>query len=272
MGKLKANPSLVGTARTMPPDSFPLRFFQESIDMALKPDEKFVSESLIRHFGSDKCAYREGEDPPDIYLSINEETIAVEITRLSPVSFDENGFMQNRKTQDSFGANICDELNSKLKNIVPTEVHLLLEIHVPVANPRKYKKEIKRQIESLLQKEIKVGDRQLLAISGHKVVVNFLPDHPRYVKKIGGIIANDNSISHILSNAEAILTERIIDKVEKCKNLLHTGKRWLALYNDYFLADTDIYSQAINNISIIHDFDKIFLVSDKGVVKELLET
>lgn len=74
--------------------------------MTLKPDERFVSESLLKYFGPEKVEYKEGEDPPDIYLLLNGEKIAVEITRLPPVSFDESGYMQNRNTQDLFGVNI----------------------------------------------------------------------------------------------------------------------------------------------------------------------
>lgn len=55
--------------------------------MALKPDEEFVKKCLVKALGASK-AY-EGEDPPDIYLEFNGEKIAVEITRLSPVSFGE---------------------------------------------------------------------------------------------------------------------------------------------------------------------------------------
>jgi hypothetical protein len=46
----------------------------------------------------------------------------------------------------------------------------------------------------------------------------------------------------------------------------------LALLNDYRLADSETYSQAIKMISEKHDFQKILLVSDQGVVSELSET
>jgi hypothetical protein len=240
--------------------------------MALKPDEKFVSESLVKHFGSDNVTYQEGEDPPDIYLTVNGEKIAVEITRLSPVSFDENGGMQNRNTQDTFGVNLCNELDSKLKSRVPPDIDLFLALHMPVHNPRKYKKELFNLIESVLEKEIKVGVRQTTSVLGHKVHISFIPNRSHSNKKIVGAIVNDNSNAHILSNAIAILTDRIPDKVQKCKTIPHSRKKWLALLNDYWLADTDTYSQAIKTVSEKHDFQKILLVSDQGVVSELSET
>lgn len=72
--------------------------------MALKPDEKFVKKCMAKSLSATKAW--EGEDPPDIYLEINGEKIAVEITRLSPVSFGEDGTIQNRHSQDYFGLNL----------------------------------------------------------------------------------------------------------------------------------------------------------------------
>lgn len=240
--------------------------------MPLKPDEQFVSDSLVKYFGSDAVTSQEGEDPPDIYLTINGKKIAVEITRLSPVSFDENGGMQNRNTQDIFGVNLCNELDSKLKSKVPPEIDVVLALHVPVNNPRRYKKELFKLIESILDKEIKVGSRQTASVLGHKVDINFVSNRAHSKKKIVGVIFNDNSNAHILSNAITIMKDRILEKGQKCKNILPSGTKWLALLNDYWLADSDTYSQAIKSISTKHGFEKIFLVSDHGAVSELAET
>ena len=80
--------------------------------MALKPDEEFVKDCLVKTLSATKAW--EGEDPPDIYLEVNGKQIPVEITRLSPVSFGENGTIENRHSQDYFGLNLCNHLNSSL--------------------------------------------------------------------------------------------------------------------------------------------------------------
>jgi hypothetical protein len=238
--------------------------------MTLKPDEIFVRDCMVRYLGSNTVSAQEGEDPPDIYLTINEEKIGVEITQLSPVSFDENGVMQNRNTEDSFGANLCNDLNVKLRNEIPKEIDIVLAIHVPVENPRKYKKELKKQLETIIEKGTSVGNKYSLKVLGHRVDITIIPNRSYSEKKIAGIIVNDNSIPHILSNAEAILADRIQDKVEKCKNIPHKGKKWLALLNDYYLADNDTYSQAIKNISVEHNFEKIYLILGDGSVNKLI--
>ena len=106
---------------------------------------------------------------------------------------------------------------------------------------------------------------------GHRVDISIIPNRTHSEKKIVGVIVNDNSNAHILSYAEVILSDRIQDKVEKCKNIPHKGKKWLALLNDYWLADNDTYSQAIKNISVQHDFEKIYLISVDGTVSELVK-
>ena len=48
----------------------------------LKGTEKFVAESLQSYFSktSNSVNFEEGDDPPDIYLKIDDKKIAVEIT------------------------------------------------------------------------------------------------------------------------------------------------------------------------------------------------
>ena len=237
--------------------------------MALKPDEVFVRDCLIKYFGADVTAAQEGEDPPDIYLTIKDRKVAVEITRLSPVSFDQDGSAQNRNTQDYFGINLCDELDSKLKAIVPPGINVILTLYVPVKNTRKYKKQLFEYLKSNLESGVTVGVRKEVEFSESKVRFSFVPHRSHSQKKIVGLIVNNNSNADILSNAEVILAGRILDKVKKCNSIQHQGPKWLALFNDYWLADYETYNQALNNISIKHDFESVFVISDTGQVNRI---
>ena len=88
--------------------------------MALKADEKFVKDSLVQYFGGpDLVKAWEGEDPPDIYINIKGKTLAVEITSLSPVSFSQDGTIENRTTQDCFAINLCNHFPYYTKKTVP---------------------------------------------------------------------------------------------------------------------------------------------------------
>jgi hypothetical protein len=240
--------------------------------MVLRLYEKFVKDSLVKYFGgSDVVKAWEGEDPPDIYINVQGETVAVEITRLSPVSFDQEGSIENRSTQDYFGINLCDELDSKLKCYVPAEIDIILTLYVPVGNARKYKSELYSCLKDFIDKGPKAGDREEIKIAGEKVNISIVPNRDHSQKRIVGIIVNKNSDPHILSNAEVILAGRIKEKQEKCKKIQHDGPIWLALFNDYWLADHETYAQAIRNISLEHEFKKIFLVLDTGSVHQIYE-
>jgi len=127
--------------------------------MALRKDEKFVQEKLIKYL-SEKYSVRswEGEDPPDIYIEYDNNIIAVEITTLLSVSFDQNGCAQNRSTQDSFGLNLCNELDSKFRKLIPPEIGIILELHVPVSDRKNIKDNLRIILKNLL-KGPKGGER-----------------------------------------------------------------------------------------------------------------
>ncbi len=237
--------------------------------MASRADEEFVRNCLVKYFAVESTTTWEGEDPPDIYIKVKGETIAVEITRLSPVSFDQKFSAQNRNTQAYFGINLCNELDLKLKNNVPSEVDIILTLYVPVKNGRKYKSELYGRLKNFIAQNLKAGTREKIKIVDDEVKISVVPNREHSQKKIVGIVVNKNSSPDILGNAEVILLGRIKDKQEKCRKIKHNGPIWLALFNDYWLADHRTYAQALKNISVSHDFEKIFVVSDIGVVHQI---
>jgi len=240
--------------------------------MALRKDEKLVQEKLIKYL-SEKYSVRswEGEDPPDIYIEYDNNIIAVEITRLLPVSFDQNGCAQNRSTQDSFGLNLCNELDSKFRKLIPPEIGIILVLHVPVSDPRKYKKQLEDYLKKFIEKGPKAGERKSDNILGKKINIAVYPQRDHSKKKIAGIIFNDDSDPRMTidSYCEIILSDRIRDKANKCKKIRHKGPIWLALYNGYMFADKDTYARAIKNINVQHYFEKIFIVFDSGEVHQI---
>lgn len=236
----------------------------------LKPDEIFVRDSLINFFGPDRASAEEGEDPPDIYLTINNKKVAVEITRLTSISFDQNGHPQNRSTQDNFGCDLCDEINSTLKEKVPQEIDIVLTLHVPVINPRKFKAILLDHLNRILDEGLHCGDEISVDVAGSSVEINMIPHRKHSKKKIVGIIMNNNSRPELQLNADIILANRIMDKVRKCEKILQQGETWLALLNEFWLADFDSYSNSLKNVPLKHDFKRIYIVSDAGIVNRLL--
>ena len=85
------------------------------------------------------------------------------------------------------------------------------------------------------------------------------------------VVLNPQSDRHIGSNARRILEERIETKSKKCGALAFRGTLWLALFDDYFLADDETYRQAVAGIEYPHVFDKIILISGSGSVATLCD-
>lgn len=80
-------------------------------------------------------------------------------------------------------------------------------------------------------------------------------------------MVNTNSSADIGLNARLVLEDRIRTKSEICALL--PKPIWLAVLNDYWLANSDTYAVAGRQLTLSHCFERIFLVSDKGAVNEL---
>jgi hypothetical protein len=67
----------------------------------MRRDEEFVGLALVEFLGGPSCASAsDGEDPPDLYLTIGASHVGVEVTRLSQFTFEHGGILGNRTTQD----------------------------------------------------------------------------------------------------------------------------------------------------------------------------
>ena len=77
-------------------------------------------------------------------------------------------------------------------------------------------------------------------------MINSSPQKKRIVGFVS--IHNNKTIVDIEAQAGLILSNRIKDKEEKTKiinNVEWRGKKWLAIYNNYWLASSETYKRAI---------------------------
>lgn len=235
---------------------------------SLREDEEFVIKSLCAAYGG---TWRIGEDPPDAYLSLPEpeNEVAVEISILTQHVVDKSGRTVPRLSQDSGVIRLCDELNEELKNEIPSGVYVLLTISSPLNKIRQTKIDLIHEIKSIVQK--KAPNEQASVISQNKVEIKLIQGNRPSGKKIIGIVPNQNSSPDILANVLHILSERVNDKVTKCSNIVHRPL-WLALFNDYWLAEPDTFQRAMKQLSITHLFDKICLILGNKEVHILYKT
>ncbi|MBC8391234.1 MAG: hypothetical protein H8E17_01525 [Deltaproteobacteria bacterium] len=233
---------------------------------SLRGDEKFVNEALCSSYGG---TWRIGEDPPDAYISLTENEVAVEISILTQHVVSKSGKPVPRLSQDNGVRRLCDEINAELKNDIPSGVYVLLTISSPLNKIRQTKTDLINEIKGIAQK--KAPNKQVLENNQNKVKIQLILGDRPSGKKVVGIVPNQNSNSDILANVLYILSERINDKVTKCRDIVHRPL-WLALFNDYWLAEPETYELAMKKLSVTHSFNKICLVLGCKEVHTLYET
>lgn len=232
----------------------------------LRSDEEFVIRSVANHFLG---TWWPGENPPDAYLQVGTEITAVEISTLTQHVNDGHGDSKPRLSEDSTAIWLANALNEELQALVPNGWLVMVTLTSPILKAKKVKTQLKERISNLVSSVCDCEAKEV--ILGNRIDVRVVADDRPSGKKVVGIITNANSSPDILRNAWNILEDRIVVKATKCKSLPFVGPKWLALLNDYWLADNDTYQQAFDSFSADHPFEKILLVSGNGSVAVLRE-
>lgn len=234
--------------------------------MPLRPEEVFVRDCLIQVLGGPEAvSARDGENPPDFYLSFNGTLRAVEVSRLAPVTFKPSGKIGNRLSDDSFGISLCDSLNKRLGPQIPDGRALFLNIRLPVKDATRFRPAVRKLLEeSVIIDGPFTGTREFRVMQA-ALGITWVPQQ-RSGKKVVGIAQNEHADPDILLNATVILCERLGEKEELCSRLNPAVPRWLGLLNDYWLADAETYAQAYARCQRQHSFERIYLVSDTSAV------
>jgi len=232
----------------------------------VRRDEEFVGRALVGFLGGPlRASMSDGENPPDLYLSVGGSRIGVEVTQLSQFTFEPDGTLGNRATQDFFGIQLLNELNAKVGPALPEDISLLIGLWVPVPNASRFKKTLTEWVTQIAAAP-KQGFAEERELEGSRANISVISQRPSG-KKIAGFVVNRNSSADIGLNARLVLEDRIRTKAEICAAL--PKPIWLAVLNDYWLADANTYAVASRQLNLSHCFERVFLVSDQGTVDEL---
>ncbi len=235
----------------------------------MRREEAFVCSALVDFLGGPSVASgADGDDLPDIYLTLGGSRTGVEVTRLSQFTIEPDGTLGNRATQDTFGIRLIEDLNIKLGPLLPQNVSLLIGVHVPVTNASRFRKGVIEWVTQVVASP-NLGTEGERNIHGSNVSVSMIPGRPSG-KKIVGFVVNKHSSADIHLNARLVLEERIRTKRKLCEGLAKMGPVWLAVLNDYWLADSYTYAEACRQMKTRHCFERLFLVSENGAVCELV--
>jgi hypothetical protein len=188
------------------------------------------------------------------------------VTRLTQSTLNADGSRGNRASHDNFGLQLIERLNAAFGSKIPDTVSLVVVLHLPAVDGRSFKRGLTACMQEVLRNPMP-GSEVDRVIDGAKVSITVVAES-HASKKVRGLIANLNSSADILLNARHTLEERIRTKDAICRPLATRCRVWLALLNDYWLADADTYQMAMSQIGIAHCFERIFVVSDRGQVTE----
>lgn len=232
----------------------------------MRRDEAFVARALIDYLGGPSVAsISDGADPPDLLVKFGTSSVGVEVTRLAQFTFELDGTFGNRATQDFFGLNLIEELNARVGPTLPTNVSLIVSLWMPVSNAARFRKALIDWVSTIATAP-EVGLESERVIEGSKVCITVISEHP-IGDKIVGCVVNKNSSADIGLNARLLLDDRIKTKSKTCSQL--PKPIWLAVLNDYWLADAESYVVACRQLTTPHCFERILLIMDSGKVHEL---
>jgi hypothetical protein len=232
----------------------------------MRDEEAFVGHALVAYLGgAGRARFEEGGDPPDLLLFLDGERIGVEVTRLSQITLAPDGRRGNRATEDSFGLRAVDELDVELGPLLPDGLDLLIHLQLPVRRGGKFKAQLAAWIRQTVG-ALEDGMEEERTIEGASVRVHVVRRRPSG-KRIVGLIQNLHSSADIGWNAARLLEDRIGEKHDKCKGL--AGGVWLALLNDYWVADSETYRVAMRGLRLQHCFERILFVREDGHVTDL---
>lgn len=231
----------------------------------MTPNEEYVLGILVGRFGGD---LEECEIAPDGYINIDGKKNAVEVSRFVEPMIGEDGARYPRLKDDAPADKLGKEVEVDIGKSIPDGVHVFLTMSAPIKNFCSTKKLIGQAIVEIVEADEGSAD---CTFSGNHVSINVFREWKGKGNKIGSSIGRRYSTTNVDGKARDVLRERI-----KTKELIRKGyanisisEYWLALYNDFWVADVDTYRAAFREMEIPHGFDQIFIVDCYGQAHSL---
>lgn len=232
----------------------------------LRPDEDFAIRAVA---ASTSGTWWPGDNPPDAYLMVGERTIGVEISMLTQHVNNEHGGTHARLSEDVPAIAMANQLDRDLREVIPNGRMAILTLRAPILEVRQTTLQLKEKICRLVAAASSETVDVEESICGNAIGIQITSHEQPDPRKVHALVPNRKSSPNILSNARYILEERIATKAKKCGSLNFNGPLWLALINDYWLADSQTYQKAMAMIPLSHPFERILLISGDGFVAAL---
>ena len=228
----------------------------------LNKQEQTAIEAVARRFSA---TWVKGNDPPDAYIIIAGERVAVDIATLKWRGAPHGSAAKPRLRFDRVATRLIEGLQAILGEAVPDGMTVLLTITAPIRLPSKTAAALKGKIQTLLGRE-SPGRDEKTTIHGNRVQIRVLMGAS--APKMIGFVHNSDSDPLLILNMTRELLERISAEAGMRATRV-PGDRWLVLISAGDISWLEVYRYIYSQLRMTTDFKKILIVFGDGSVGTL---
>ena len=215
-------------------------------------------------------AHRVGPDPPDFVLDFEGSSVGLEVTQLTPLSFDSAGEAKNRVTEDEHASRLVEEMRAAIGDCVPSHLSIVLDVRGPVWSPRKFRRLLRAEIEAFIASSTtSPSSVREIEIVGNTVGIRAVPAFEPPGRRIVGVISNEDANLFVIGEATQSLSLRIRAKAERMNRSNWSEVTWLALVVAHPMIGAREFVEAYRRLNVNHPFDRIYLIDRGGSLTEL---
>ncbi len=230
----------------------------------LRQQEQAAIEAVARHLSA---TWEKGEGPPDAYVTIAGNRIAVEVTTVKQRIAEHADLTKPRLRFDRVALRLVRRLHDALHEAVPDGKTMVLTITAPIQMPSKTAAVLEDKIRTCLASRsvLEAND----TIHGNEIKVRLVENGARRASKVIGFVHNPESDPDVLLDMTHSLIERVGTAAGKPAPAQFSGDRWLVLANEEGPPHIETYRHVYSQLSIPNNFKKILMVFAGGRVETL---
>jgi len=227
--------------------------------------ERAAIEAIANHFSA---TWDEGDEPPDSYVVVGGQRIAVDIATAGPRIVKQGARAGPRLRFDRVALRFVTGLRGALHEAVPDGTTVVLTVTAPIRLPAKTAAALVEEIRSSLAHR-SLQSEFSHAIHGNQIRFRLLHDGWREASKLIGFVHNPDSDADALLALTEALIERIAAKVRERAPMGFVGDRWLDIVGEGEPSHIETYRQVCAPMSFPTEFKKVVMVLPDGRVEAL---
>lgn len=242
----------------------------------MRADEEYVKNAMTAYLikNNIECHILQGEDPPDYYVKINKKKILFEVTQ-GIDGYYEDGVFVSRLCSDAPILNIGKWLKLQINDDIPCDRMILVYVEGPIVRNTSFKWQLKYTLLDFISSNSKVVENctewTKMQVNNMRIQVIMKKRDKSDTRSI--ILFTQPRFNKLRANIEKNVQDILVDILQKkevaMSKVNFNGEKWLAILNQYPLANDQVYYRTLTKMSINHSFSKIFYIGENQTVKEV---